>query len=70
INNYSSSAPAPLPQQHIQLITHLGPIRINPLLTRQKDIYLEAGNHHNLVHMSMAQYLKLVPHAEVCEVSH
>lgn len=43
---------------------------IDPLLTRQKDIYLEAGNHHNLVHMSMAQYLKLVPLAEVCEVSH
>ncbi|RBJ77672.1 hypothetical protein C3L29_030285 [Pseudomonas sp. MWU12-2534b] len=43
---------------------------IDPLLTRQKDIYLEAGNHHNLVHMRVAQYLKLVPHAEVCEVSH
>ena len=43
---------------------------IDPCLTRQKDIYLEAGNHHNLVHMSMAEYLKMVPHAQVCEVSH
>ena len=43
---------------------------IDPLLTRQHDIYLEAGNHHNLVHMSMDQYLKMVPHAQVCEVSH
>ena len=43
---------------------------IDPLLTRQQDIYVEAGNHHNLVHMSMEQYLKMVPHAEVCEVSH
>lgn len=42
---------------------------IDPLLTRQDDIYLEAGNHNNLVHLSMDQYLKMVPHAEVCEVS-
>ena len=43
---------------------------IDPLLTRQQDIYVEAGNHHNLVHMSMEQYLKMVPHAQVCELSH
>ncbi|SDZ63647.1 aminoacyl-tRNA deacylase [Pseudomonas sp. NFIX28] len=43
---------------------------IDPMLTRQKDIYLEAGNHNNLVHLSMDQYLKMVPHAEVCEVSY
>jgi Ala-tRNA(Pro) deacylase len=43
---------------------------IDPLLTRQDDIYLEAGNHNNLVHLSMDQYLKMVPHAEVCEVSY
>ncbi len=42
---------------------------IDPLLTRQKEIYVEAGNHNNLVHMSMDQYLKMVPHAEVCELS-
>jgi Ala-tRNA(Pro) deacylase len=39
------------------------------LLTRQKDIYLEAGNHNNLLHMSVPQYLKMVPHAQVVEVS-
>ncbi|WP_166358412.1 aminoacyl-tRNA deacylase [Pseudomonas akapageensis] len=43
---------------------------LDPTLTRQGDIYLEAGNHSYLVHMSMEQYLKLVPHAEVREVCH
>ncbi|MNT81076.1 YbaK / prolyl-tRNA synthetases associated domain protein [compost metagenome] len=43
---------------------------IDPLLTRQKDIYLEAGNHINLLHMDMPQFLKMVPHAEVRELSH
>ncbi|NWA04971.1 aminoacyl-tRNA deacylase [Pseudomonas gingeri] len=43
---------------------------VDPLLTREKDIYLEAGNHHNLVHMEMGEYLRMVPHAEVCEVCH
>ena len=42
---------------------------IDPMLTRQKDIYLEAGNHNNLVHLSVPEYLKMVPHAEVCELS-
>ncbi|EXF91613.1 prolyl-tRNA synthetase [Pseudomonas fluorescens HK44] len=42
---------------------------IDPMLTRQKEIYVEAGNHNNLVHLSMDQYLKMVPHAEVCELS-
>ncbi|MDB6143961.1 MAG: YbaK/prolyl-tRNA synthetase associated region [Pseudomonas sp.] len=42
---------------------------LDPALTRQNDIYLEAGNHHYLVHMSMDQYLKLVPHAQVREIS-
>ena len=42
---------------------------IDPLLTRQKDIYLEAGNHINLLHMDMPQFLKMVPHAEVRELS-
>ncbi len=42
---------------------------IDPLLTRQKDIYLEAGNHNNLLHMSVPQYLEMVPHAQVVEVS-
>jgi len=39
-------------------------------LTRQKEIYVEAGNHNNLLHMSMVQYLKMVPHAQICELSH
>ncbi|MNP54336.1 YbaK / prolyl-tRNA synthetases associated domain protein [compost metagenome] len=43
---------------------------LDPSLTRQGDIYLEAGNHSYLVHMSTEQYLKLVPHAEVREVCH
>ena len=42
---------------------------IDPLLTRQKDNYVEAGNHNNLLHMSMDEYLKMVPHAQVCELS-
>ncbi|CRL49505.1 MULTISPECIES: aminoacyl-tRNA deacylase [Pseudomonas] len=42
---------------------------IDPLVTRQKDIYLEAGNHINLLHMDMPQFLKMVPHAEVRELS-
>ncbi|UVJ44164.1 YbaK/EbsC family protein [Pseudomonas sp. LS1212] len=43
---------------------------LDPTLTRQGDIYLEAGNHSYLVHMKMDEYLKLVPHAEVREVCH
>lgn len=46
------------------------PMRIDPQLTRQQDIYLEAGDHENLVHLEMEQFLKLVPHAEVCELCH
>ncbi|MBV4460975.1 YbaK/EbsC family protein [Pseudomonas sp. COR58] len=42
---------------------------IDPLLTRQKDIYLEAGNHNNLLHMSIPEFLKAVPHAQVRELS-
>lgn len=42
---------------------------LDPTLTRQGDVYVEAGNHDYLVHMSMEQYLKLVPRAEVREVS-
>ena len=41
---------------------------VDPLLTRQQDIYLEAGDHENLVHMQTEQFLKLVPGAEVCEL--
>ncbi|AOE88251.1 aminoacyl-tRNA deacylase [Pseudomonas sp. TCU-HL1] len=43
---------------------------VDPQLTRQRDIYLEAGDHESLVHMRMDQYLKLVPNAEVCELCH
>lgn len=43
---------------------------IDPLLTRQKDIYLEAGNHVNLVRMDVPEFLKMIPHAEVRELSH
>ncbi|NBA98262.1 aminoacyl-tRNA deacylase [Pseudomonas sp. R5(2019)] len=42
---------------------------VDPSLTREKEIYLEAGNHSYLIHMDMEQYLKLVPHAEVRELS-
>ncbi|MNJ73708.1 hypothetical protein D3C77_705430 [compost metagenome] len=41
---------------------------VDPSLTRQGDIYLEAGDHDHLIHMSMEQYMKLVPHAEVREL--
>jgi Ala-tRNA(Pro) deacylase len=37
-------------------------------LTRQQDIYFEAGDHESLVHMSTEEFLKLVPRAEVCEL--
>ncbi|CAD5107142.1 aminoacyl-tRNA deacylase [Zestomonas carbonaria] len=43
---------------------------VDPQLTRQQDIYLEAGDHQNLVHLSMDEYLRLAPHAEVCELCH
>jgi Ala-tRNA(Pro) deacylase len=43
-------------------------MRVDPLLTRQQDIYFEAGDHESLVHMSTEQFLKLVPSAEVCEL--
>lgn len=42
---------------------------IDPQLTRQKEVYFEAGDHEGLVHMRMDQFLKLVPRAEVREVS-
>ncbi|CAM3616739.1 Prolyl-tRNA synthetase [Pseudomonas reidholzensis] len=41
---------------------------LDPTLTRQGDVYLEAGDHDHLIHMSMEQYLKLVPNAEVREL--
>ena len=41
---------------------------VDPTLTRQGDIYVEAGDHDHLIHMNMSQYLKLVPNAEVREV--
>ncbi|MNG41432.1 hypothetical protein D3C84_1306170 [compost metagenome] len=41
---------------------------VDPTLTRQGDIYVEAGDHDHLIHMNMTQYLKLVPNAEVREV--
>lgn len=43
---------------------------IDPQLTRQADIYFEAGDHESLVHMNMEQFLKLVPRAEISEVCH
>lgn len=43
-------------------------MRVDPQLTRQHDIYFEAGDHESLVHMSTDQFLKLVPRAEVCEL--
>jgi Ala-tRNA(Pro) deacylase len=41
---------------------------IDPMLTEQPDIYLESGDHKNLVHMRMDQFRKLVPSAEVHEL--
>ncbi|MGH8383378.1 aminoacyl-tRNA deacylase [Pseudomonas sp.] len=41
---------------------------LDPTLSRQGDIYIEAGDHDHLIHMNMKQYLKLVPNAEVREV--
>lgn len=41
---------------------------LDPTLSRQGDIYIEAGDHDHLIHMDMTQYLKLVPNAEVREV--
>ncbi|MBM7063397.1 YbaK/EbsC family protein [Pseudomonas sp. UL073] len=43
---------------------------VDPQLTRQQDIYLEAGDHEHLLHLRMDDYLKLVPHAEVRELCH
>ncbi len=45
-------------------------MRVDPQLTRQQDIYFEAGDHESLVHMSTDQFLKLVPNAEVSELCH
>ncbi|MCO7519859.1 MULTISPECIES: aminoacyl-tRNA deacylase [unclassified Pseudomonas] len=45
------------------------PMLLDRSLTRQGDVYFEAGDHDHLIHMSMEQYLKLVPHAEVRELS-
>lgn len=41
---------------------------VDPMLTEQPDIYLEAGDHQNLVHMRMDQFRKLVPAAQVYEL--
>jgi Ala-tRNA(Pro) deacylase len=41
---------------------------IDPLLVRQQDIYLEAGDHESLVHMPVDEFFKLAPNAEVCDL--
>lgn len=41
---------------------------IDPLLVRQQYIYLEAGDHESLVHMPVAEFCKLAPNAEVCDL--
>lgn len=41
---------------------------IDPLLVRQQDIYLEAGDHESLLHMPVDEFFKLAPNAEVCEL--
>lgn len=43
---------------------------IDPLLVRQQDIYLEAGDHESLVHMPIDEFFKLAPNAKVCELCH
>ena len=35
-----------------------------PTLTRQHDVYPEAGDHDHLIHMGMKQYLSRVRHAK------
>jgi Ala-tRNA(Pro) deacylase len=41
---------------------------LDPQLIQQPEIYLEAGDHTNLLHMRMEQFRKLVPHAKVCDL--
>lgn len=42
---------------------------IDPALVRQADIYLEAGDHESLVHLSIDEFFKLAPNAQLCELS-
>tara|TARA_R100001244_G_scaffold10690_15_gene12764 strand:+ start:13030 stop:13488 length:459 start_codon:yes stop_codon:yes gene_type:complete len=46
------------------------PMLIDPMLARQQDIYLEAGDHENLLHMQVDEFFRLAPNAEVCELCH
>lgn len=39
-------------------------------LTRQPDVYFEAGDHQDLIHMSMDQFLQLMERAESCRFAH
>ncbi|WP_172143616.1 MULTISPECIES: aminoacyl-tRNA deacylase [Pseudomonas] len=41
---------------------------IDPMLVRQQDIYLEAGDHESLIHMPVDEFFKLAPNAEVCDL--
>ncbi|MBC9249515.1 hypothetical protein A9179_04400 [Pseudomonas alcaligenes] len=42
---------------------------IDPALTRQADIYLEAGDHESLIRMPVEEFFKLAPNAQLCELS-
>nr|WP_286948592.1 YbaK/EbsC family protein [Pseudomonas sp. UBA6718] len=42
---------------------------IDPLLARQDDIYLEAGDHQNLVRLPIEEFFRLAPNARLCELS-
>lgn len=41
---------------------------IDPMLARHQDIYLEAGDHESLVHLTIDEFFKLAPNAEVCDL--
>ncbi|MGL4316213.1 MAG: aminoacyl-tRNA deacylase [Pseudomonas sp.] len=42
---------------------------VDPALVRQSRIYLEAGDHENLVQLSIEEFFKLAPNAQLCELS-
>ena len=42
---------------------------VDPQLTRQADIYLEAGDHESLVRLPIEDFFRLAPNARLCELS-
>lgn len=39
---------------------------VDPALTRQAEIYLEAGDHESLVQLPVEEFFKLAPNAQLC----